>query len=1280
MSKLARFRGLFLPASIALALVVVAGWYYLVWLPSEHRSLDDRNFRLLTTLGEQISASINIFDKMMDNASDSGVTDHMLGDYLNKVAPQLKTVESEDLKVIGEDYGDPPNIAVRADEGTHFLYFAFQRTPKKATTKYAVRTDLDKLIRNLLPPADRYPFDVMLVAQSDGTVIFQRSSPGVAVARVDVLEDESGLSKTGRSEPSKEKSQPRPGGLLYSKFSEVKLAGVLYRLYSQPLQLSLQLIVPGKKSAEDKATRQPEQWVLCGLVRADAFRSESQSISYTSILWVSVFILLALLTPPFLKLIVSAPAERLRARDVVVTAVFTCVSAAAVTFILLDLYHWRKDFDEKAEDQMLGLADAIDRNFSDEQKAAFEQLEEFSKEDKLRAALREARVFSQQRPQFEGDEGACEPKLACRTQILASDDSAKSVSVYPFLQYASWSDSKGDQRVKWTTKRHVTPFINLDDPAIVYYPSVKRAFEDPGAGSPNSAPAKGIESQYSTTTGDNITVFWELLDIDGKPIAGKFDPKNVFCASLVTRPISVIRPIIPAEFQFAIIEPDGKVIFHSDRTRNLHENFFAETDQNPEVRSRVLMRSRGGLVTKYMGRGHRLYVYPMVRNANELWTVIIFRDLRVEETMNLEALSLASIMFVLYSLVMVLVLTLAHWTQGRRETRSWLWPDSRRAGTYRRLVAINAVAILLLFVLSELPMQLPLLFCATFLPAAAIVVNLVVLEGQPGGPSCVNAAKERWQLSYTATLATLLAAVAVLPCLSFFKVAWDFEQKLFIERSQLRLISDVNTRREVVRSSYQGVQLGQYENQLLAEPEGEQPQLFSYHSGFLNTTINAARENKGTDRVQCSLGSACNQQRLVESFLSTIGPLFNEIAYDGRYLTEAALDTRTWSLTSSKGKELLQLTKQEPDNKALTISSTWTPLHIPWGDWKWWLGTMAYAAALFWLVRFILRRIFLVDLPEPDAGQRSLTILEPDNLIAKLPVNMVVIGRNSSPTIMSLVWPRQEVQLRDFYQLWNAPMQSAAAQGGGTSGRSAPSDPIEDIVRDGHPLVFYNFEPGLDDPASNQRMLSTLEKVLSRFHETVVITSRVDPSTKASGDERKQWQTLLRSFVRIDLDAGPTQRAGETLKQFEGRISEEAYYDGLFCGRSRAQKLVLVQLAEEKLVNPNSRCDVRELMREGLVVRAFGMLVIKDARLAQFLKRAISRDIVKKWESQGAGRSNTLRTSLLVAGAAVVIFLLSTQGAVVNTWITYATGFAASIPALLKLLELLRRGPKAQVN
>jgi len=277
MPKLVKLRSLILPASIGLLVVLAAGWYSLVWLPSQHKYLDDRNFRLLSTLSEEISTSINTFDKMMDNAADSGVIgiesdakdDADLELYLKQVAPRLESLDSEDRKVLGDDYGDPPNIAVRADEGKHFLYFAFKRSQgKDEPTKYAVRTDLDQLIHGLLPPTNRNPFDVLLVAQKDGAVIFQSSSPGLAVTKIDAFEEESFEAKTGKPEPEAAKTgKPESGDAKvppqskrYSsnKLSDIHLAGAPYRLYSQPLQLSFSLNHPERKVTKGEAASRPK--------------------------------------------------------------------------------------------------------------------------------------------------------------------------------------------------------------------------------------------------------------------------------------------------------------------------------------------------------------------------------------------------------------------------------------------------------------------------------------------------------------------------------------------------------------------------------------------------------------------------------------------------------------------------------------------------------------------------------------------------------------------------------------------------------------------------------------------------------------------------------------------------------------------------------------------------------------------------------------------------------------------------------------------------------------
>ena len=1310
MSALVRFRSFFLPASIGLLLVVAGGWYSLAWLPTQHKYLDDRNFRLLKTLGEQIGSSIDTFDKMMDNASDSGVKNNkMLESYLQNVAPQLKTLQpDEETQLIKGEYGDPPKMAVRADEGTHFLYLAFSR----ASTKYAVQTDLDKLIAKLLPPAERSPFDVVLVAQSDGGVIFQKSSQGLDVARIDTLENSAGDTKTTTSNPIDVKSLSKS-----SKFSEINLAGRGYRLYSQPVQLAFPPIPTGKKAKEPAAVLVPESWILCGLVREEAFRSESQSVSYVYILWFSAAILLVVAIYPFLRIYVSSAAERLRPADIVVAAISSCVAAATLTFILLDVYFWRNDFIQPAVEQMHDLAAAIDESFGLEKRAALAQLDEFNKDRRLGAGLREWQQYAN-RPQFKNRDGECTPSSACRTEmhIAKSGDRAAGPSRYPFMELASWSDSHGEQRVKWTIRKHVTPFIDLDDPSVPYYPAIKSALWDPAAGRP--VLAEGIGSQYSSNTGDYITVFWKLIHLDdkGTPVPGKAyaDAAHsaTFCASLVTRPISVVDPILSGGFQFAVIKPDGTVVFHSDSTRNLRENFFAETDEQNEVRSRVLMRAEGWLVANYLGRGHRLYVRPMASNQDELWTVVVFRDLRMEETINLEILSLAALLSVGYVLLGALLVGLARCIRGAPESRSWLWPDARKASQYRWLLVVNGVAATGLLLLSLLlPLTLSLV-CAVLLPLGILAYNLVSLTGREEEPqqetrpsTAVDQPQSSgWQLGYTAVLSVLIVVVAVLPGLAFFRAAWDFEHKFLVERSQLQTAADIDRRTQSVRKRYQGVNLGAQANQVLADPaesarsdsQQELQPYFWYWQGLPGTKI-VSSSDRSFAAIRCAQGSVERLQRCLELLFGKVSPLYNQFSADVRYLAEASSEAGastatssgssskawTWSSISSPDGESLTLVKLEPGEKAWTITTPWVPFHLPWGQLSWWVGVLVFLAGLMGLIHSTVQRIFLLDVVRKCKTAVPANWFDPTHLIADLPTNLLIIGPDYSPTIVALLRREEELQTHDIRQILDPLPQRAQTVGGATVVVNPSNDPVDAIVKDGRKAVFYRIESGLSDPATDQRQLSILQSVISRLPQSVIVISNVDPLTKSSEGGGEAWRRLLRSFVRVDLNSIPVTSASnpETTKEWEAKISIKAYCQAFLSDRPRSQKLVLVQLAQEKLVSPNSGPVVCQLLSEGLVVCSNGMIAIQDPHFANFLKFAFSRRTIKKWESLGAGiHSGTLRTSLLILGLAVAGFLLYTQGAVFNTWVTYATGLAAAIPAFLRVLDLFRQGSAAQAR
>ena len=158
--------------------------------------------------------------------------------------------KSETEHIVGGDYDDPPKIAVKADEGTHFLYLAFSRGEN---ANLAVRTDLDKLVNGLVGPPDLSPFDVVLLAQGNGKVIFQKSLSGIEVARIKNLPDVSGADdkKVAKQIDAESLTQ-------VSQLGEVKIAGARYRLYSQPVQIAFLPADPDKKSARNSQRSSPK--------------------------------------------------------------------------------------------------------------------------------------------------------------------------------------------------------------------------------------------------------------------------------------------------------------------------------------------------------------------------------------------------------------------------------------------------------------------------------------------------------------------------------------------------------------------------------------------------------------------------------------------------------------------------------------------------------------------------------------------------------------------------------------------------------------------------------------------------------------------------------------------------------------------------------------------------------------------------------------------------------------------------------------------------------------
>src|SRR6267143_6134430 len=476
-----QLRAVLIPVGVAVFSIAALAWYGFVYIPSQQRYLNERNIRLLRTLGAQIRSKVNNFDQAMDHAVESFIINgkpiapekdqdrHELREYVKGFAPELdvleKAEESEMLEKAsasaGPDKGgkpfslfdDPPRVKIVNDEGTHFLYLFYERAfrpdsiEKTVKIQLGVKADIESVVAEDL--STRSEFETLVLADGEGRVIAQSKS-GVRLVRLDRL---TGAATTPNAAAKGLETLRATGNI-----ADVTIGAADYKFYVQPVQLSL-LKEDGKA---------PEEWALCGLVRMDDFRGASSTISYTYWLMICAALGLLCLAIPLLKLHVLSPRERFHRIDGVLVAVTTFLITALLTFGLLDAQYFGRAFKGNIDLRLRALAEEIKGSIRNEAEQA--QLE-------LQAELDgnpdfPSRIAKEATVQITTD--GCKPKWACKTSLIAKGTVLPKSTPYPYFDLIAWTDRSGKQRVKWTTKRAVTPFLNLRESPLPYYDDIDR--------------------------------------------------------------------------------------------------------------------------------------------------------------------------------------------------------------------------------------------------------------------------------------------------------------------------------------------------------------------------------------------------------------------------------------------------------------------------------------------------------------------------------------------------------------------------------------------------------------------------------------------------------------------------------------------------------------------------------------------------------------------------------------------------------------------------------------
>lgn len=402
------------------------------------------------------------------------------------------------------------------------------------------------------------------------------------------------------------------------------------------------------------------EYYLGGFVKNSVYKKESQKVEAFFLILAILMVLLLLIAMPVLKLVFMSAIERLHISNVIMTGGSIVLGVPIVLLLVFNIHIYLVEGGDKVDTQLRALSDNIEDEFKKELGTILNVLTKSNEQVKTSwDNIKEIDTLSY--PAFNhifwvNHEGVAEKNKQRSMLDLQAND-------IPVQTRAYFRNIVADNMWRFTNEKEETD---------------QRFF---------------IESIVSWTDFTNEAAISIPTDLEDYPVA-----------VLTTQLHSVMNPILPQGFGFAIIDQDGYVKFHSDQHLILQENFLEETNKYSNLQAGIYSRIALNANIKYHNINHRAYMQPI--NAMPLYIVTFFNN----EYRNAEIQGVVSISMILlfgsFGVValMVLVLFLIQKRRSKLKIKGflfhWMRPDDEKLVPYQFLLvvfliigAINVLAI-----------------------------------------------------------------------------------------------------------------------------------------------------------------------------------------------------------------------------------------------------------------------------------------------------------------------------------------------------------------------------------------------------------------------------------------------------------------------------------------------------------------------------------------------------------------------------------------------------------
>jgi len=662
-------------------LIMLASCYFFIYLPNNEKILQAQRFRALQNIDRNIHAKIEnsvallnnlLSDFQNGNPEKKETLKKYIEDYPKKNFTLLQpdSIPSEQWTAAKDSMDSSYSIAVNNNSKQITLLLAKQKVAGKNTFSFqqAMIFSFEQFTRFLLP---ENVFDEYIIF-SGNKPVFETFPSGISY----IVKDSLVNSKTGINS---------------SIVINQNISGTDYKLFLQSVSLT-----------------SGSEWVIGGLLNNQRYQHEKNQLPTTVILLLVTILLIITVTFPLIKLYQMGSKDRLTITDGI-AAIFISMLLMSLLFFIFFKYNLpaRGGETNNPEEE---LATSISKGFSDEIDAAYRTI------TAINTLMENSRTLKKKDLVYLG-----EKKMAFSEKRNLLNDTLKNeiaaICNGLKINQAFWLDSTGFEHTNWTAEGANGPHGKYHNRE--YF---KNIINERHYFAGNDTAKKYYLDQVTSWTSGSFTsvvsVPSYLTDID--------DPKKNHraVAALSLNMQSLDAAILPAGYLFAIIDRQGKVLYHSERTKNLNENLLYELSAAENLQSCIQAKTAGNFSTNYFGKKYNALVKPL----NELpYFIVILQDTTFEETRDTEIYSFTISMLLLFFGFLVLQLVGVFLVSARQSffknqlfDTSWIGPKISCQQEYVLSAVFNLITIAALFVTftqtTFLQYFFIMLFAVTFMP------------------------------------------------------------------------------------------------------------------------------------------------------------------------------------------------------------------------------------------------------------------------------------------------------------------------------------------------------------------------------------------------------------------------------------------------------------------------------------------------------------------------------------------------------------------------------------